>query len=306
MAANVLPKNLPALLTLAEDMADGLHTHEVAVGVKQNLEVPVRAAIVAVNTAELNYATAKAGKVTLTTAVTLADSNGKAFIGTARSVLEPVLGSQPSTEWEPVGYPADSLALPSTQAERQALLDDMKDYFTANPARENAPLVITAVRAGILFTALSDGRSNANQGNTTAVEKKVLRDAAVKALRKRMRGLIGELEGLLAEDDARWYAFGLNPPGAPETPEVPEGLVLAAGGAGELVADWSDAPRAGHYRVWKQVVGVDADFVAVGSPTDSDFTLEGLPSGATVKVQITAVNDAGESQPGAMQQMVVP
>ena len=306
MAANVLPKALPPLLTLAEDMADGLHTHEVAVGVKQNLEAVLRAALVAVNTAELNFANAKAGKVTLTTAVTVADSNGKAFIGTARGVLEPFLGTQPSTAWEPVGYPADSLALPPTQAERQALLDDLKDYLTANPARENAPLVITAVRAGLLFTALSDGRSNANQGNTNAVQKKVLRDAAVKALRKRMRGLIGELEGLLADDDARWYAFGLNPPGAPETPEIPEGLVLAAGGAGELGADWSDAPRAGHYRVWKQVVGVDAGFIAVGSPTDSDFTLEGLPSGTTVKVQITAVNDAGESQPSETRQMVVP
>ena len=306
MAANVLPQTLGPLLTLGEDMADGLNTHEVAVGVKQNLEVAVRGALAAVNTAEQNYSNAKAAKVTLTTAVTVADSNGKAFIGTARSVLEPTLGTQPSTAWEPVGYPADSLALPPTQADRQTLLNDMKDYFTANPARENAPLVITAAQAGILFTALSTGRSNANQGNTTAVQKKVLRDAAVKALRKRMRGLIGELEGLLPDDDARWYAFGLNPPGAPETPEVPEGLVLAGNGAGAVAADWSDAPRAGHYRVWKQVVGVDADFVPVGSPTDSDFTLTALPSGATVKVRITAVNDAGESTPGETVQIVVP
>lgn len=306
MSANILPQTLGPLLTLGEDMADGLHTHEVAVGVKQNTEASLRTAIAAVNTAEQNFAAAKAAKVTLTTAVTVADSNGKSFIGTARSVLEPFLGTQPSTAWEPVGYPADSLALPPTQAERQTLLNDMKDYFTANPARENAPLLITAARAGTLFTALSDARSASNQGNTTAVEKKVLRNAAVKALRKRMRGLIGELEGLLEDDDARWYAFGLNPPGVAETPEVPEGLVLAGGDAGEVAADWSDAPRADHYRVWKQVVGVDAGFVAVGSPTDSDFTLTGLPSGATVKVRVTAVNDAGESTPSATQQIVVP
>ena len=63
----------------------------------------LRAAIAAVNTAEANFATAKAAKITLTTAVTVADSNGKAFIGTARSVLEPFLGTQPSMAWEPVG-----------------------------------------------------------------------------------------------------------------------------------------------------------------------------------------------------------
>ena len=306
MAQNTLPNKLSALLTLGEDMADGLHTHEVAVGVKQNLEAGLRAAIAAVNTAEANFATAKAAKITLTTAVTVADSNGKAFIGTARSVLEPFLGTQPSMAWEPVGFPADSLAIPSEQADRQALLDDMKDYFTANPARENAPLVITAARAGILFTALSDARSAANQGNTNAVDKRNLRDAAVKALRTRMRGLVCELEQLLPGDDARWYAFGLNPPGAPETPEIPAGLVLAAGNAGAVLGDWSDAPRADHYRVWKQVVGVDAAPVAVGSPTDSDFTLTGLPSGATVKVYVTAVNDAGESQPSEVKQIVVP
>ncbi len=303
---NPLPQTLDPLLTLAEDMADGLHTHEVAVGVKQNLEATVRAAITATNTAEANYAAAKATKKTLTTAVTIADSNGKAFIGTARSVLEPTLGTQPGTEWEPVGYPDNSLALPTTQAERQALLGKMKDYFTANPARENAPLVITAAQAGILFTALSDARSAANEGNTNVVDKKNLRDAAVTALRKRMRGLIGELETLLEDDDARWYAFGLNPPGAPATPDIPEGLVLSGNGAGAVAADWSDAARADHYRVWKQVVGVDAGFVAAGSPTDSDFTLTGLPSGATVKVYLTAVNGAGESTPSETQQIVVP
>jgi len=59
--------------------------------------------------------------------------------------------------------------------------------------------------------------------------------------------------------------------------------------------------------VWKQVVDTDTDFVAVGSPTDSGFLLAGLlPSGATVKVRVTAVNDAGESLPSATQQIVVP
>ena len=47
MAANSLPQPLTALLTLGEDMADGLHTHEVAVGVKQNLETVLRAALAA-------------------------------------------------------------------------------------------------------------------------------------------------------------------------------------------------------------------------------------------------------------------
>ena len=74
---------------------------------------------------------------------------------------------------------------------------------------------------------------------------------------------------------------------------------------GTLLADWADARRATRYRVWIQVLTVDADFRAVATVTDSDATLTGLPSGKTVKVRITAANDAGESLPGTEVQAVV-
>jgi hypothetical protein len=65
-------------------------------------------------------------------------------------------------------------------------------------------------------------------------------------LRDRARGLIDELDQLIADDDPRWHAFGLNRPSDPETPEVPESLVLTAGplGTGTVLADWADARRA--------------------------------------------------------------
>lgn len=40
--------------------------------------------------------------------------------------------------------------------------------------------------------------------------------------------------------------------------------------------------------------------------SDSDATLTGLTSGATVRVRVTAVNETGESQPGEVKEMVVP
>jgi hypothetical protein len=64
--------------------------------------------------------------------------------------------------------------------------------------------------------------------------------------------------------------------------------------------------RADHYRAYKQVVGVDPDFINVGGPTDPEFTYTGLPSGKTVNIQITAVNSAGESDPCATGSIVVP
>lgn len=74
-----------------------------------------------------------------------------------------------------------------------------------------------------------------------------------------------------------------------------------------MLADWSDASRrAARDLVWVQVAGVDADFRAVATVTDSDATLTGLPSGKTAIMRVTAANDAGESTMGAEVQTMVP
>jgi hypothetical protein len=71
-------------------------------------------------------------------------------------------------------------------------------------------------------------------------------------LKKRIRELISELEQLLASEDPRWDAFGLNAPGAPETPEAPDNLILTPGTPGHVLADWSDARRVTAFgSVWR-------------------------------------------------------
>ena len=76
---------------------------------------------------------------------------------------------------------------------------------------------------------------------------------------------------------------------------------------GMAYADWDDARRAERYRVLKQVVGVDAQPVEVANAvTESEFTLTGLPSGATVQVTIVPVNDAGDGSGTAVASLVVP
>ena len=306
MATNAMPKQLDQVETLAEDMADGLHDHEVAVKVKQNTEEAVRADLDAAKTAGTNYDAKVSASKALNTAATVADSNGKAFIGTAKRVLVTFLGSRWTQAWSATGFPNNSTAIPSTTGERQALLWSLKNYFTANAAHENAPLNVTAERAETLFNALKDARNAVNNGNAAAGEAKATRDTAFETLQRRMRGLIDELGQLLLPDDPRWYAFGLSRPSDPETPGVPDGLVLTAGTPGSIIADWGKSRRADRYRVFKQEVGTDADFVHVTTETDSDVTLNGFASGATVKVRVTAANEAGESQPSAEAQIVVP
>jgi hypothetical protein len=308
MASNQLPATNEPLFTLGEDMADGLHAHELAIGIRQNLEADFRSDLTGAIAAQNDHKAAQSSKTGLSVAVTVADSNAKAFIGSTRRVLITFLGDGYSQAWDATGFPNESTAVPLTQAERQALLQSLQAYFSAHPEHEvNTPaLVVTAARAGVLFTALSDARSAANDGNNLAGQKKNLRDAAVKKLRNRMSGLVNELGQLLEDEDPRWLAFGLNLPGATNLPEVADSLVLTAGGAGVVLADWSDASRATRYRVFKQVVGVDATFIAAATVTDSDYTFTGLTSGQTLRVQIIAANDAGQAQPSTPAEIVIP
>jgi hypothetical protein len=296
---------LNALTALAEDAADGAQTHEVAIGLKQNKEADIRTDLTDVLTRIATHATAVGAKPALSAAVRTADSNGKAFIATARDVLVPPLGGQWSEAWAPTGFPNQSLAVPRTQPERQSLLASLRDYFTANPAKENAPLGITAALAATRFTAFSDGRSGFNQGVTLTGQLIVARDASAKKLTKRMRGLVDELTQLLEDDDPIWYAFGFNPPAAPETPDQVEGLVVTPGD-GNAFADWEDTPRADRYHVEIQIVGVDTDFRRVATVTESDATITGLAAGQTVRVRVLAVNDAGDGPPSAVLEITMP
>ena len=305
MASNPIPDALPQLFALAEDMADGLHDHQAAIGIKQNLEAVFRPELDAAKTAESNYAASKGAKDTLSTNLRIADSNARALIKATRAVLAQSLGEIWSAAWEPTGFPNQSTAVPGTQEERLSLCASLKDYFTANAAKENAPLGVTAANSDAKFAALSNARNEFNNGASQCTAKKQLRDAAVVTLKARMRGLTGELGQLLDDDSALWDAFGLNTPGASSTPDVPEALVVTPGVAGTLFIDWADARRAARYRVWIQVMTVDADFRAAATVTDSDATVSGLPGGKTVRVRVTAANDAGESQASATVEAVV-
>ena len=306
MASNQLPDANEDLFTLGEDMADGCHAHEAAIGLKQNKEADVRADLSAAIAGQNDYKITIAAKGDLSTAVTVADSNAKSFISTTRRVLVTYLGDSWSQAWEATGFPDQSTAVPGTQGKRQALLQSLKIYFTTNPTQENAPLNVTAAQADALFTALSDARSAAANGNNIAGQKKSVRDDAIAKLRRRLSGLIAELGQLLADTDPRWLAFGLNLPGASNLPDPVDGLMLTAGGAGVVLCHWSNPPRATRYRVFKQIVGVDANFIAAATVSDSDYTFTGLPTGKTVNIRIVSANDAGEAQPSNTVQIVVP
>ena len=307
MAGNPLPERRSRLRALGKDMADGLDTHEVTVGVKQCTAVVIRAALAAEETAQNQFTTAAAARDTANENLQIADSNAKALIGSARVVLAKRYGTRWNAQWVATGFPDQSTAVPTTQDARYDLCESLKNYFTANPTHENAGMGVTAALAEQQHEALKAARKGVKDAATAAGQKRRARDAAQENLRTRMRGLIDELAGLLPDDDPRWHAFGLSMPSDPSAPEKVTGLILSDSGPGLLYLDWPDIRRADRYHVLLQIVGTDTEPRRVDTVEDSDATLKGLTTGATARIQVVAVNTDGETGlPSDVLEVVVP
>ncbi|MBI2929857.1 MAG: hypothetical protein HYY24_29715, partial [Verrucomicrobia bacterium] len=60
------------------------------------------------------------------------------------------------------------------------------------------------------------------------------------------------------------------------------------------------------YRVRKQVIGTDNDLVDGATVTEASTNLNTFPSGARVRVEVSAVNEAGESAPSQAVEALAP
>jgi hypothetical protein len=170
-------------------------------------------------------------------------------------------------------------------------------YLAAHPALEVPALLVTHQQAQTLHDALATAMSNLNAAWSSQRNLKSGRDTAESALRDRLGNLFNELSQFMEGDDPRWLEFGFNVPEDGEMPDLPEDLTVTPAGAGHLLATWTPGLRSARFHVFKQVVNVDPDFVFVETVTDPTADLNTFTPGQHVKVQVTAVNDAGETQP---------
>lgn len=312
MASQQIPYTYDPVVQLLEDAADGAGAHGVAVGLKQNTEAAIRADLealagkpagpggvpAAVPGLKGLWNAKKAAKTEKGGLFVSAKSNGRTLLAACVNVLKPRLGNSWSNVWQNAGFTNGSLAIPANPL---TMLQQMRAYFEANPTHEKEEVAVgidaTAEACEAAAQAISTASTNSNQSNVDAGNAKKALDQGIKAARRRLTGLREELSQLMGGDDERWYAFGFEKPDDPVTPEVPETLVLTDLGAGGLAADWDDARRAESYRAKVENAGTNA-VLATKIVADSDADFAGLPTGVLLRVRITALNDAGESQPG--------
>ena len=305
MASNPTPDNNDILRALADRMADGCHTHEATIGILQHTEAAIRSAITALSNAETQAEVKKTAVSTAYAALQAADDAGFDTLTGCKLCLAQKLGQRWSPAWGPTGFPGQSTAVPDTQDKRFTLLDKLKNYFTLVPAHENVGMGASAALCGAAWTTLSDARqavSDAESAQTTAF---ATRTAATDALRKRVRGLINELEALIADDDPRWEAFGLNIPANPSAPEPVVSVTTAALGNGRIEVSYPYATRAIRYRIETFIVAVDTEWQNNASAKDLEVILKNFTAAQVVKVRVIASNDGGDASPSPEAQVTV-
>ena len=216
------------------------------------------------------------------------------FVGLARELLKAHLGRKYSSAWIEVGLNG-SLELPRTAPGLKALLQRMSSYFTINPAPQNSEAKITSARAAELHNQICAAENAVNQQLTVVREALAERNKKFRVLCKRLSGVSAELRMLVEPTDARYLAFGLNVPATQSVPEAPTNLMATPFGTDAVAVGWKRSAGADHYRAWLKVRGEKEEAIAVGSPTDLDFTFENLPAAVEVELGISAVNSGGES-----------
>lgn len=323
MSNNAIPNAEKSVLALGEDCADGCATLEDALPLKLVREDDLRPLITSIKGAPtaqppvlgLIYLFKQADMMLSNAAAErkAKDAECKTFLTAARTSLVPILGRDPSPEWTLAGFtnpPADSNAVPGTQDGRLQCLASLAVYLTQHPTYEvpaGGPRPeITAARAQALHEQLSTCRQIANNASTAQNNALRAKNDAIQSLRRMLIALVDELQLRLSDDDPRWEVFGLNIPSNPRAPEPATDLTLTTAGLGRIAAEWERGTRSDDDRILIQIIGIDPDYREYGkSGGDGEELLKNLPTGATVKVKIIALNGSLEALTGPEAQIVV-
>lgn len=245
----------------------------------------------AASAAQGEFVAASGALSPLNAALTVASTNGYAWAQTAKDVLKKYCGRSFGQKWIATGF--SSLEVPRSQDGIRALLVSLQAHLKKNPDRENERLEVTAVQAGKLAKAMEDARNEVMKQESVLAARKAARDAAVDALKARLRGLIGELRQVIGTGDARWRNFGFNIPDEPETPGQPVNVTVNNATPGQLLVACDAVPWAARYRFWKQGIGSALEPVAAGTSAEPVCVIEDLPGGEKFNIFVSAVNETG-------------
>ena len=297
MAANPTPTSNPVLLARCHDMARGCAALEVEVGIKHWTAEKMEGRIAAAAEAGQGAGTAHGEMAKRRRVLRAAEKAGRKVITACRLRLTVIFGAAWSAQWQAAGFAQRRTMVPERHGQRLTLLGALAGYFKAHPEHESTDMGATEEVCRAAFEALSDARSAVNLQKSERRGSVRAQRAAWTALRQAMRGLIKELDLLLASDDARWHQFGLQLPARLAAPAPVRRVKLTALGGGVVQVRWPGAPRATRYRVQTRL-GEAGEFTSTATVHGTEKLLTGLPPDVRLEVRIIAANAADEAAPG--------
>ncbi len=211
-----------------------------------------------------------------------------------RDYLKQYLGDRFNQSWTQAGF-HNSIAVDKSYAFLSALLSSLAALFDEQSGWQDEAHGITAEQAQSLLTGLSNAATVVTQGRLASGLTREPRDAALSAMRGRLRGLCNELKQQIGLYDQRWLAFGLSIPGASSTPAVPQNVTAISYGAGQILVSCDASPGATNYRFFTQRIVLDEEPVFAGSSTVPNLVIADLTPDQLYEVFVSATNEAGES-----------
>jgi hypothetical protein len=296
---NPISQTIAGLVLQTSNVITGLQTHGGALTLSTATAAGLAADLALLKAAQNGCNAAKAELAMRRLTVNNLLKGARRFVTVAREVLKMHLGSTHSAVWIEPGF-IHGLRIPSRVDELIQILNALAAYFAVHPDHENAQMGVVGATYTSMAGDLAAAHGAVNTQKTVVQNAMDARDEKADAIRATIRKLIKELSIHLDPMDNRYLSFGLNRPGQLATPDVPQNVVVTLVGENAVSLRCAKAPRAQHYRLWKKVVGVDEDFIAVGSSADVDFAINNLPANATVEIAISAVNNGGESARSAV------
>lgn len=304
----IIPRNEDQFVALARAAVAGATALEGPIGVKQNTAAAIAAdldaylgrpahagppAVLAVAGRIQEMGDAKAA---LALAQSSAQQKKAAAIKCGADTIDALkrqFGRQWNSRWQAAGFAAGSIAI--SKGNPAFRLDKLAAYLRAHPAAEIPAAGVTAAQIETAKTEHEAARQAVLVARVAQRSAVLARDRARTTLRTRLTALQDELHLLLADDDLRWYQFGFSRPADGRVPAPVAGLTARAMGAGQLYVEWQPSAAARNYRVvWRQNQPASPS-AFVGFYSDPNALINGIPTGMSVLIGVSARNAFGET-----------
>ena len=199
-------------------------------------------------------------------------------------------GTRWSREWAQAGFINNTTAIPTKIEDRLSLVLALVDFFTKNPSYEVPSMNQTAAYGTTVRTTALNAQAAVTAAAVAINSISATWQTAYDTLVKGMRALLDNLRNVLAADDPRWLAFGLQMPATPTTPGQPVNVTAHLDDTGALVVQCDAVPLATRYRWRMLLVGLQPDYSLAASTPGPIGAIPGVPPGQTAQIIVQAAN----------------